>query len=62
MIFMRYKWSEKYKTAYVTKSELRAALHWVGRKGPFEMTFDLMPKMGTQNEPAMGEMKVEQLK
>lgn len=21
---MRYKWSEKYKTAYVTKSELRA--------------------------------------
>lgn len=47
MILIRYKCSEKYKTAYVTKSELRAALDWVGRKDPFEMTFDLIPKMET---------------
>lgn len=30
----------------MTESELRGTVDWVGRKGPFEVTFDLTPKRG----------------
>lgn len=34
----------------MTGSELRGTVDWVGRKGPFEVTFDLTPKRGGEVE------------